>query len=145
MKKRNIVLWSIITYVVICLLELFICNSSIIPHWGMENYTLTEKVLFCVIGTLSGVLVAFLLRAKNAKHLLINSVTMWCIFVVLGQVIGLRHWIGIFTNNETIVLGVNYLGDDIWISHYIGCFVGMLSDVIILMFRKIKSIENVQK
>lgn len=63
---------------------------------------------------------------------------MWCIFVFL-QIIGLRNWIGIFTNNETIVLGVNFLGDDIWISHYIGCFIGMVTDIIILMFRKIRN------
>jgi len=35
MKKGSIVLWSIITYVVVCLLELIICNSSIIHHLGM--------------------------------------------------------------------------------------------------------------
>ena len=63
---------------------------------------------------------------------------MWCIFVFL-QIIGLRNWIGTFTNNETIVLGVNFLGDDIWISHYIGCFIGMVTDIIILMFRKIRN------
>ena len=143
MKKGSIVLWSIITYVVVCLLELLICKSSIIPHWGLENYTLVENTLFYAIAILSGVLVAFLLRTENAKHLLINSMIMWCIFVFLGQVIGLRHWIGIFTNKETIVLGVNFLGDDIWISHYIGCFIGMVADTIILTFRKIKNMKNI--
>ncbi len=139
MKKRSIVLWSIITYVVVCLLELLICKSSIIPHLGLENYTLVEDTLFYAIAILSGVLVIFLLKTENAKHLLINSMIMWCIFVFLGQVIGLSHWIGIFTNNETMVLGVNFLGDDIWISHYIGCFIGMVADTIILTFRKIKN------
>ncbi len=139
MKKGSIVLWSIITYVVVCLLELLICKSSIIPHWGLENYTLVENTLFYSIAVLSGALVAFLLRTKDAKELLINSIIMWCIFVFLGQIIGLRHWIGIFTDNESIVLGVNFLGDDIWISHYIGCFIGMVTDIIILMFRKIRN------
>ena len=105
----------------------------------MENYTLVENTLFYSIAVLSGALVAFLLRTKDAKELLIISIIMWCIFVFLGQIIGLRHWIGIFTNNETIVLGVNFLGDDIWISHYIGCFIGMVTDIIILMFRKIRN------
>ena len=138
MKKGSIILWSIITYVVVCLLELLICKSSIIPHWGLEDYTLVENTLFYTIVILSGVLVGFLLRTENAKKLLINSIIMWCIFVFL-QIIGLRNWIGTFTNNETIVLGVNFLGDDIWISHYIGCFIGMVTDIIILMFRKIKN------
>lgn len=138
MKKGSIILWSIITYVVVCLLELLICKSSIIPHWGLEDYTLVENTLFYTIVILSGVLVGFLLRTENAKKLLINSMIMWCIFVFL-QTIGLRNWIGIFTNNETIVLGVNFLGDDIWISHYIGCFIGMVTDIIILMFRKIRN------
>jgi len=138
MKKGSIILWSIITYVVVCLLELLICKSSIIPHWGLEDYTLVENTLFYTIVILSGVLVGFLLRTENAKKLLINSIIMWCIFVFL-QIIGLRHRIGIFTNNETIVLGVNFLGDDIWISHYIGCFIGMVTDIIILMFRKIRN------
>jgi len=138
MKKGSIILWSIITYVVVCLLELLICKSSIIPHWGLEDYTLVENTLFYTIVILSGVLVGFLLRTENAKKLLINSIIMWCIFVFL-QIIGLRNWIGTFTNNETIVLGVNFLGDDIWISHYIGCFIGMVTDIIILMFRKIRN------
>ena len=138
MKKGSIILWSIITYVVVCLLELLICKSSIIPHWGLEDYTLVENTLFYTIVILSGVLVGFLLRTENAKKLLINSMIMWCIFVFL-QIIGLRNWIGTFTNNETIVLGVNFLGDDIWISHYIGCFIGMVTDIIILMFRKIRN------
>ena len=138
MKKGSIILWSIITYVVVCLLELLICKSSIIPHWGLEDYTLVENTLFYTIVILSGVLVGFLLRTENAKKLLINSMIMWCIFVFL-QVIGLRNLIGIFTNNETMVLGVNFLGDDIWISHYIGCFIGMVTDIIILMFRKIRN------
>ena len=138
MKKGSIFLWSIITYVVVCLLELLICKSPIIPHWGLEDYTLVENTLFYTIVILSGVLVVFLLRTENAKKLFINSMIMWCIFVFL-QIIGLRNWIGIFTNNETIVLGVNFLGDDIWISHYIGCFIGMVIDIIILMFRKIRN------
>ena len=138
MKKGSIILWSIITYVVVCLLELLICKSPIIPHWGLEDYTLVENTLFYTIVILSGVLVGFLLRTENAKKLLINSMIMWCIFVFL-QIIGLRNWIGIFTNNETIVLGVNFLGDDIWISHYIGCFIGMVTNITILMFRKIRN------
>ena len=138
MKKVNVALWSIITYVAVCLLELLICNSSTIPLWSM-GYTLTEKVLFYVIGVSSGVLVAFILRTENAKHLFINSVIMWCIFVVSARVIGVRYWIGILTNNETIVFGVNFLGDDVWISHYIGCFVGMVADIIIILFRKVKN------
>ena len=64
MKKRSIVLWSIITYVVVCLLELLICKSSIIPHCGLENYTLVENTLFYAIAILSGVLVIFLLKLK---------------------------------------------------------------------------------
>ena len=138
MKKGSIVLWSIITYVVVCLLELLICKSSIIPHWGLKDYTLVENTLFYAIFILSGVLVSFLLRTENVKKLLINSMIMWCIFVFL-QITGLRHWIGIFTNNEPIVLGVNFLGDDIWVSHYIGCFIGTVTDIIILMFRKIRN------
>lgn len=142
MKKGNVVLWSIITYVAVCLLELLICNSSIIPHFGMNDYTNVEKALFYVITILSGTLVAFLLRTESIKCLLINSIIMWCIFIIIGQVIGLRHWIGIFTNNETIVLGVNFLGEDIWIAHHMGCFVGMVVDIIILMFRKGISRQN---
>ena len=88
---------------------------------------------------------AFLLRAESIKCLLINSIIMWCVFIIIGQVIGLRNWIGIFTNNETIVLGVSFVGEDIWIAHYMGCFVGMVLDVIILMFRKGISRQNMQK
>ena len=62
MKKRSIVLWSIITYVVVCLLELLICKSSIIPHWGLENYTLFENILFYVI------IESYLLMMKMLKY-----------------------------------------------------------------------------
>ena len=62
MKKGSIILWSIITYVVVCLLELLICKSSIIPHWGLEDYTLVENTLFYTIVILSGVLVGFFIK-----------------------------------------------------------------------------------
>ena len=145
MKKRSIVLLSSVTYVFICLVELIVCRLSIIPHWGVYDYTLIEKVLFYVIFILSALLVAFLLKKGNIKRLLINSLIMWCVFIILGQVIGVRYWIGIFTNNEAIVFGVNFLGEDIWISHYIGCFVGMIVDMVILIPGKFKNRINIQK
>ena len=139
MRKISIVLCSIIIYISVCFIELFICNTSWIPLVASNGYTLVEKGFFVAVNLLSIVSVAYVLKNGNIKNLLINSIIMWVTFVVLGLLIDLRTWIGIITNNETIVLGVNFLGDDIWISHYIGCFIGMVTDIIILMFRKIRN------
>ncbi len=64
---------------------------------------------------------------------------MWVAFFVLGLLLSLRTWNGIITNNGTIVLGVNFFGDDIYISHYIRCFVEMIANVIITIFKHMKS------
>ena len=44
----------------------------------------------------------------------------------LIKIIDLRILINILLGNETDVLGVNFLNQDIWFMHYIGCFIGIL-------------------
>ena len=138
MRKISIVLCSIIIYISVCFIELFICNTSWIPLVTSNGYTLAEKGFFLAVNLLSIASVACVLKNDNIKNLLINSIIMWVTFVVLGLLIDLRTWIGIITNNETIVLGVNFLGDDIWISHYIGCFIGIIVNVSIIIYKHMK-------
>ena len=138
LRKISIVLCSIIIYISVCFIELFICNTSWIPLVASNGYTLVEKGFFVAVNLLSIVSVAYVLKNGNIKNLLINSIIMWFTFVVLGLLIDLRTWIGIITNNEAIVLGVNFLGDDIWISHYIGCFFGIIVNVSIIIYKHMK-------
>ena len=138
MRKIRVVLCSIIIYISVCFIELFICNTSWIPLVTSNGYTLVEKVFFLSVNLLSIASVAYVLKNGNIKNLLINSIIMWFTFVVLGLLIDLRTWIGIITNNEAIVLGVNFLDDDIWISHYIGCFFGIIVNVSIMIYKHMK-------
>ena len=138
MKKHYSVLWSIFLYLCVCMLEIFLWEVPLIPHYGFSDYSIAEKGFLYMIIFLSALAIIMMLKRTEFKEFFKNAVMLFLIYYFLEEKTGLCLWIDILAGHEAEALGVNFLSQDLWAFYYVGCFIGSIIAGVISFFEQCK-------
>ncbi len=127
MKRVFMLIYATIFYLVICFTDMLFYKIPLIPHMGFSEYTIMEKCFFFILIAVSVIITAFMLNRDNIKEFFINFALLLVTYLFLNNVVNVRFLVSMCVPDfETFAFGPNFLSQDIWFSHYLGCFIGVI-------------------
>ena len=133
MKSYYIFLKVIVMNITICIIELYFSYIKLFSN----NIFIKNLFLYFILVTTT-IFTYSILNTSSIKRFFAHTLIAILAYLLANKIIDFRLIIGVLLDLETVVLGVNFMGGDIWFYHYVGIVLG----VIISMLKTCKSTEG---
>lgn len=136
MKRVFTLIYATILYLLVCFTDMLFYRNPLIPHMGFSEYTIPEKGFFFVLIAVSVIITMFMLNKDSIRDFVIAFVLLLVTYLFLNNVVNVRFLVSMCVPGfETFAFGPNFLSQDIWFSHYLGCFIGIIATGCILLIK----------
>lgn len=130
------VLWAFVLYGSVCLIDITVYKFHMIPHWGYEDYSLTEKIFVGLLFLVPMITSVLILKGANTTRFIINAGVFWFLSAVLCKLVDIPYWVSLSIKGfETYAFEPNWARGDIWLFPYCGSIVGTIAAGIISLLK----------
>ena len=143
LKTTSLMLLSALgVYISVCLLDMFLFAVPLIPGHGVDGYTPLQNLFFIVSIAVSALVTALMLKRFRLGKFFLDSLILWVFYLFLAKIVNIPSVVGSLSPVDSIFYtythGVDFLRQDIWFFHYLGCIIGTIAAFIITLVKKIK-------
>lgn len=139
MKKFFLILYGATIYFTVLFIDMFLYKVHLIPNFGFSEYSVPERIFFYILTFVYAVFVMMILKEQTFKGFIRNAIILWLTYLIFRKVINVQELVSILIKGyETYAYEPNYMSQDIWLFHEIGCFIGTVAGGLYTYLRGIK-------
>lgn len=132
-------IYATILYLLVCFTDMLFYKIPLIPNMGFSEYTIPEKGFFFILIAVSVIITVFMLNRDSMKKFVIDATLLLIAYLFLNNIVNVRFWASLYIPGfETFAFGSNYLSQDIWFCHYLGCIMGTIAAGCIVLIKTTK-------